>query len=387
MTLASRTENISPFYVVQVLKQVAQLEASGMDVIRLFVGEPDFETPSAIMAKAKYDLMHEPQGYTSSTGIPELKKKIAERYHRWHGLTLSPDRVIVAPGGSAALQVAFLANLNPGDEVLLPEPGYPCNANLLEMVNAKGVSVYLDPNHKMALNLEALEAAITEKTKALLIASPSNPLGSVMSIQQWQDVTKLCEKHSITVFADEIYHGLTFEGIAPTALEVNDSAWVLQSFSKFYGMTGWRLGWLVVPEYAIDACERIAQNLYLSSPSLAQQAALAGFEPEVEAKCFERRDELKARRDYLVEALSNIGLAVMANPDGAFYLYVDISEYSNDALVFCRDLLDQHGVALTPGLDFGGPCPDTSVRIAYTVGVERLKEAVTRIQLFLEALK
>jgi aspartate/methionine/tyrosine aminotransferase len=386
MTLASRTENISPFYVVQVLKQVAQLEATGVDVIRLFVGEPDFETPDAIMSKAKHDLMHEPQGYTSSTGIPELKKKIAERYHRWHGLDIPPERIIVAPGGSAALQVAFLATLNPSDEVLLPEPGYPCNANLLEMVNAKGVPVHLDPDHKMALKIDALEAAITDKTKGLLIASPSNPLGSVMSIEQWQQVTNLCKKHNITLFADEIYHGLTFEGTAPTALEVNDHAWVLQSFSKFYGMTGWRLGWLVVPEFAVDACERIAQNLYLSSPSLAQQAALAGFEPEVEAKCFERRDELKSRRDFLVDALPNIGLTVMANPDGAFYLYVDISKYSQDALVFCRDLLDQQGVALTPGLDFGGPCPETSVRIAYTVGVERLKEAVTRIQLFVEGL-
>jgi aspartate/methionine/tyrosine aminotransferase len=205
-----------------------------------------------------------------------------------------------------------------------------------------------------------------------------------MSLKQWQEITELCQKYEITLFSDEIYHGLTFEGLAPSALEANDNAWVLQSFSKFYGMTGWRLGWVVAPQFAVDACERIAQNLYLSSPALAQQAALAGFEPEVESRCFERRDELKARRDYLVQVLPNLGLPVMANPDGAFYLYVDISKYSQDALVFCRDLLDEQGVALTPGLDFGGPCSDTSVRIAYTVGVDRLREAIARLTVFLK---
>lgn len=387
MSLATRTELISPFYVVQVLKQVDQLEKAGRDIIRLFVGEPDFETPEAIMAQAQHSIKNEPQGYTSSTGIPELRKKIAERYERWHGIDLDPNRVIVTPGGSAALHVAFLATLNAGDELLLPEPGYPCNANLLSMVNATGIPVHLDPKHQMALSIGALQAAVTEKTGGVLIASPSNPLGSVQSKAQWQDISDFCSKNELQLFADEIYHGLTFDGLAPSALEVNDQAWVIQSFSKFYGMTGWRLGWLVCPEYAIDACERIAQNLYLSSTAISQQAALAGFQPEVEAACFERRDELKARRDYLLEALPTLGLDVMASPDGAFYLYVDISRYSDDALSFCSELLEQAGVAITPGIDFGGPCPDTSVRFAYTVGVERLKEAVSRLQTFLENYK
>jgi aspartate/methionine/tyrosine aminotransferase len=385
MALADRTEQISPFYVVQVLKHVDALEQQGRDVIRLFVGEPDFETPAEIIEKAQADLVSEPQGYTSSTGIQELKEKIVQRYKRWHGLDISPERIIVTPGGSTALQVAFLATLNAGDDVLLPEPGYPCNANLLEMVNARGVAVHLDPNNKMMLNLDTLSQAVTEKSNGLLIASPSNPLGSVMTVEQWSDVAQLCKKNDMNLFADEIYHGLTFDGLAPTALQATDDVWVIQSFSKFYGMTGWRLGWLVVPEYAINACERIAQNLYLSSPSLAQQAALAGFEPDVEAACFERRDELRARRDYLVAALPELGFDVMANPDGAFYLYVDISKHSNDALTFCTELLEQEGVAITPGLDFGGPCPDTSVRIAYTESVERLKEAMARLKRFVES--
>lgn len=385
--LASRTDQISPFYVVQVLKQANTMAESGRDVIRLFIGEPDFDAPAEIEAAAKHSLEHHTQGYTSSTGIAELKNQIAERYRRWHGVDLDPQRVIVTPGGSAALHVAFLATLNPDDEVLLPEPGYPCNANILHMVDARGVAVNLDPEHGMALSISALEAAVTEKTKAVLIASPSNPLGSVMSSEDWQNVVDFCQKHDLHLIADEIYQGLTFDGLAPTLLETTQEGWVIQSFSKFYGMTGWRLGWLVAPENAINACERIAQNLYLSAPALSQQAALAGFEPAVEKLCFDRVEELKHRRDYLMKALPELGLPVMANPDGAFYLYVDISKYSEDALTFCHDLLQQTGVAITPGIDFGGPCPDTSVRLAYTVGVERLEQAVSRLQAFLESYK
>lgn len=383
MKLADRTAEISPFYVIQVLKQVDQLERSGRDVIRLFVGEPDFSAPEAIIERAQQALVDERQGYLSSTGLQPLKERIADRYLRWHGLHVKPERIIVTPGGSTALQLAFLATLNAGDEVLLPEPGYPCNANLLSMVNARGVPVQLDPEQGMSLDPDALSAAVNERTRGLLIASPSNPLGSVMSMADWQSVSGLCRQQDLHLFADEIYHGLTFDGLAPSALQTDPEAWVIQSFSKFYGMTGWRLGWLVCPEAAVQACERIAQNLYLSSTAVSQYAALAAFEPDVEAECFARRDELKRRRDYLLTALPEIGLDVMASPDGAFYLYVDVSPYSSDALSFCSDLLQETGVALTPGIDFGGPCPDTSVRLAYTVSIERLREAVDRMSTFI----
>lgn len=387
MSLAERTSQITPFYVIQVLKQVDSMERAGHDVIRLFVGEPDFSAPRAILEQAKHALDHQPQGYLSSTGLPELKTRIADRYRRWHGVDVAPERIIVTPGGSTALQLAFLATLNPGDELLLPEPGYPCNANLLAMVNAHPIRVNLDPEHQMALDITALQKALTPNTRGLLIASPSNPLGSVQSLSEWQALSDFCAGQGLHLFADEIYHGLTFEGLAPTALEANPDAWVIQSFSKFYGMTGWRLGWLVCPDAAVDACERIAQNLYLSSTAISQYAALAAFEPDVEAECFARRDELKARRDYLMEALPQIGLNVLASPDGAFYLYVDVSPFSRDALGFCEQCLTQTGVALTPGIDFGGPCPQTSVRLAYTVPVPRLKEAVGRLAVFLQSVQ
>jgi len=386
MMLADRCQRIASFYVLEVMAQVEALEQSGVDVIRAFIGEPDFPTPAPIVAEAVRALQAHKLGYTASTGLPALKQAIAERYQRWHGLSLNPQRIIVTPGGSAALHMAFLATLNPGDEVLLPEPGYPCNGNILQMVDATGVAVHMDPEQDMRLSLSALAAALTPRTKALLIASPNNPLGSVLTPAQWQVLVDFCRTHQLQLLADEIYHGLTFSDQACSALEIEPDAWVIQSFSKFYGMTGWRLGWLVVPEYAIDACARIAQNLYLSAPTVAQIAALAGFSPEVEASCFARRDELRARRDYLLQALPKLGFRVWGQPEGAFYLYLDVARYSANAEDFCRDLLLQAGIALTPGVDFGGPCPSTSVRFAYTSDLARLREAIRRLTHYCQGL-
>lgn len=384
MHLATRTELVEPFYVFKVLNQVLELENAGKDIIRLFVGEPDFGTPMAITQRAQLALAKELQGYTPTAGILPLREKIAERYKRWHGLDISPERIIVTPGGSIALQLALLATVNSGEEVLLPEPNYPCYANLMPMLNAIGRSVFLDQQNGLSLNLNDINNAINETTKAILLSSPSNPLGSVMSLNDWQGISELCAANNMHVIADEIYHGLTFEGPAPCVLETNNDAWVVQSFSKFYGMTGWRLGWLVVPDYAIDACNRLGQNLYLSSSAVAQQAALACFDDNVEQECFARVDEFKARRDYLVEQLPALNLPIVAHPDGAFYLYVDISHYSNNALEFCTDILNETGVAMTPGIDFGGPSPSTSVRISYTVSVERLQQAVVRLSAYLK---
>ncbi|MBU2863614.1 aminotransferase class I/II-fold pyridoxal phosphate-dependent enzyme [Reinekea forsetii] len=383
MQLAKRCQHISPFQVIQVLKQVVALESQGKDVIRLFVGEPDFSASPAILKAASESLKNDAQGYISSTGLAPLKQKIAQRYLRWHGLTIDPARIIVTPGGSAALQLAFLALIDSGDEVLLPEPGYPCNSNLLHMVDATSEAVYMDESNNMALTQQALQSAVSEKSKALLVASPSNPLGSVQTLEQWQALSSFCQNNGLALIADEIYHGLSFDGLAPTALEADNNAWVVQSFSKFYGMTGWRLGWLVVPENAIDACERIAQNLYLSASSVAQYAALRCFDEDVERESFEKRDELRVRRDYLTQALPDIGLNILANPDGAFYLYLDVSPYTQNSLQWCEQVLNETGVALAPGADFGGPSPNTTARLAYTVGVDRLTEAVARLKGFL----
>lgn len=379
MHLADRTQRIQPFYVMKILERAQTLAAEGRSVIGLYVGEPDFGTPQAIVAAGQAALAAGHTGYTPAAGLPELRRAIAERYRRWHGIELAPERILVTPGGSSALLLAFAASIDAGREVLLPEPGYPCNRNFLEVIGARPVSVPL-ADAGLRLSLPNLEAALTDASQGLLLASPCNPTGQVLRRDEWQQAADFARRNQLTLFADEIYHGLSFtEELPPTALNVTDDVWVTQSFSKFYGMTGWRLGWLVVPPGAQDAAERLAQNLYLSAPSMAQHAALAAFQPEVEAECFARRDELRARRDYLAPRLEALGLPLLAQPDGAFYLYADMSAYGDDALDWCNRLLEETGLAITPGIDFGGATERTAVRVAYTAEVGVLEEAVERL--------
>jgi len=381
--LADRTRHIAPFHVMGVLARARAMEAEGRTVISLFVGEPDFGTPDAIVRAGQQALADGHTGYTAATGIPALRRAIADRYQRWHGIRLDPQRIVVTPGGSSALLLAFAATIDPGKTVLLPEPGYPCNRHFLRVVNGRGVSVPLSADG-LRLDIDALEAAVDEHSTGLLLASPCNPTGQVMSHEDWSAASNFARNHDLSLFADEIYHGLTFtETLPPTALEVNDQAWVTQSFSKFYGMTGWRLGWLVVPDGGVDAAERLAQNLFLSAPAMAQQAALTAFSPDVEAECFARSAQLKARRDMLAPAIESLGLPLLARPDGAFYLYVDVSSVCDDAMHWCQQLLEETGVAIAPGLDFGGATEHSAVRIAYTADIPRLKEAIQRMGDFL----
>ena len=385
MKLAHRTDHIAPFHVMAILAKAKSMAAAGRSVIGLYVGEPDFGTPQAIVEAGKAALSDGHTGYTAATGLAELREAIADRYDRWHGLRLDPQRILVTPGGSSALLLAFAATIDAGQTVLLPEPGYPCNRNFLEVLNARGVSVPLkEPG--LQLSLSELERARTEDTRGVLLASPCNPTGQVLSSQDWDAAAQFCQAHEMVLFADEIYHGLTFtETLPPTALQSWDQAWVTQSFSKFYGMTGWRLGWLVVPDGAQSVVERLAQNLFLSAPSMAQVAALAAFRPEVEAECFARRDRLRERRDALAAGLAAIGMPLLAEPDGAFYLFADVSSLTDDAALWCERLLEDTGVAVTPGLDFGGATTHRAVRFAYTADVPVLEEAIDRIGQFIKA--
>lgn len=384
MLLAHRTDHIAPFHVMAILAKAKTMAAAGRSVISLYVGEPDFGTPAAIVEAGRAALSDGHTGYTAATGIVELREAIADRYFRWHGLTLEPQRILVTPGGSSALLLAFAATIDAGQSVLLPEPGYPCNRNFLEVLNAKGVSVPLqEPG--LRLSMAELERARTDQSRGVLLASPCNPTGQVLSSQDWDAAAQFCQQHEMALFADEIYHGLTFtEALPPTALQSWDQAWVTQSFSKFYGMTGWRLGWLVVPAGAQDVVERLAQNLFLSAPSMAQVAALAAFRPEVEAECFERRDRLRERRDALGAGLASLGIPLLAEPDGAFYLFADVSALTDDAALWCEQLLETTGVAVTPGLDFGGATTRRAVRFAYTADVPVLQDAVERIGQFIK---
>lgn len=383
MFLAERSHRIQPFHVMEILARAKTLAAQGRSIIGLYVGEPDFGTPDAIVQAGRDALSEGHTGYTAATGLPALREAIADRYRRWHGIDVSEDRIVVTPGGSTALLLAFAATVDPGHEVLLPEPGYPCNRNFLEVVNGVPVSVPL-ANQGLRLSMSALVEALTGQTRGLLLASPCNPTGQVLTEDEWRQAAQFCRRHRLNLFADEIYHGLTFgDALPPTALSVTDDVWVTQSFSKFYGMTGWRLGWLVVPEGAQTVIGRLAQNLYLSAPAMAQVAALKAFDPIVEAECFARRDVLQQRRDFLAPRLEQLGLSLLARPDGAFYLYADVSRICDDAAYWCHRLLEETGVAVTPGIDFGGETQNSAVRIAYTADVADLAEAVERMADFL----
>jgi aspartate/methionine/tyrosine aminotransferase len=293
----------------------------------------------------------------------------------------------VTPGASGALLLAAGALLNPGDDLLLADPGYPCNRHFARFVNANPVSIPVGPDTSFQLTAERVERYWTDATRAVLIASPSNPTGTLASNEQIGLIAGMCEARGATLIVDEIYHGLVYEGTAQTALAFSDRIWVVNSFSKYFHMTGWRLGWLVVPQDATEAVDRLAQNLFLAAPTPAQYAALAAFQPETIDILELRRNEMKARRDFLVPALQELGFGLPVMPQGAFYLYADVSRFTDDSFSFANRLLDDAGVAITPGLDFGDFESKRYVRFAYTRPLPVLQEAVERISRFFKAHK
>jgi aspartate/methionine/tyrosine aminotransferase len=389
MRLANRLEGIAPFHVMAILARARELEAQGRDIIHLEIGEPDFPTPEPILRAAMTALQGGDVHYTPALGLPELRKAIAGFYQTRYGVTVSPSRVAVTPGASGALLLAAGALLNPGDAILMADPGYPCNRHIARFVNASPVSIPVGPDTAFQLTARLVERHWTDATRAVLLASPSNPTGTLVQDGEMSAIAELCASRSATLIVDEIYHGLVYEGSPQTALAYSGKVWVVNSFSKYFHMTGWRLGWLVAHDAAMEAIERLAQNLYLAAPTPAQHAALAAFSPETMEILDARRLELKARRDYLAPALQALGFGLPVLPQGAFYLYADISQLARagiqDSFVFSARLLEEAGVAITPGIDFGNHQPGRFVRFAYTTSHDRLEQAIGRIGAFLRA--
>lgn len=377
--VSGRAQAIAPFEVMEVLRRAGELEAAGHDVIHLEVGEPDFPTPEPIVAAATRALGGEAMRYTPALGIHPLRAQIAQHYAERFGVVVDPERVIVTSGSSAALLMALGTVLDAGDEVLIGDPGYPCNRHFATFVDAVPRLVPTDAADGYQVNADLLAAHWTPATRAVITASPSNPTGTSISPHQLTQVAKLCTDRNATLIADEIYQGLTYGHAPTTALAVTDQAYVVNSFSKYFQMTGWRLGWLVVPAGATREIEKLAQNLYICAPTPSQYAALAAFTPQTIAILEERRLELQNRRDALLQALPEIGFQVRVVPDGAFYIYCDVSDITDDSFAFAADLLERAHVALTPGRDFGTAAPERHLRIAYTQPVPRLLEAVQRI--------
>lgn len=378
---ARRVSTLTSFKVVDFLQAAIKMQADGRDIIRLETGEPGFATPEPIRQAAREALSADHTRYTPSFGIEPLRQAIADFSARRYGIELSPERVIVTTGSSAALGMLCDLLLNPGDAMLLADPGYPCNANFVRRADALPLRVPVIAAQDYRLTAAAIDNHWQPNVAGVLVASPDNPTGQVL------DKATLTELHGVvsarggSLIVDEIYHGLIYRDDAVvSALNISNDIYVINSFSKFFGMTGWRLGWMVAPEFALEPLQRMAQNFYISPPTIAQLAAIAAFEPECLAAFEARRLELRRRRDFLVPALRQLGFEIPCMPAGAFYIYAGINNFSNDSEQFCWEMLRQAGVAMTPGTDFGDYRARDHIRFAYTQPIERLQEAVHRLQ-------
>ena len=378
---AHRLVAIPPFYVMDILARARALERQGRSVIHMEIGEPDFPTPARIVEAGVAALRAGRTHYTQAIGLPELREAIACSYAP-HARP-DPQRVIVTPGASGGLALSFAALLDPGDQVLLADPGYPCNRHLVRLFEGEAVSIPVDASTGYQLTADRIRQYWSSCTVAVLLASPSNPTGTLVPDEELQRIVRTVTELGGVLIIDEIYQGLTYGVTARSALGYSSDVFVVNSFSKYYGMTGWRLGWLVAPSAYVPAIDRLAQNVFLAPSTVAQYAALAAFDPPVLAELQERRREFAERRDYLLPALRALGFGIPVAPQGAFYLYADCSRFTHDSRAFAEALLEQQGVAITPGLDFGEHRARQHVRFSYANTLESLREGVRRIETFL----
>ena len=381
--------HIAPFEVMEIQTAARELERQGKDVIHMEIGEPDFTTPRPIVDAAIAALNDKPMFYTSALGIQPLREAIAAFYASKYGVTVSPERIIVTAGSSAALLLAFGVLLNPGDEVLMADPGYPCNRHFVRAMEGVPKTIPVGPEHAYQLAAGDIATHWNDRSVAALVASPSNPTGTLIAPDELKRIHAEVSARGGTLIVDEIYQGLTY-GVAPsTVLSLNENAgkdvFVVNSFSKYFQMTGWRLGWLVVPPAYVREVEKLAQNLFISASTPAQHAALAAFRPDTLAILEQRRAEFHARRDFLIPALTELGFKIPVVPQGAFYIYADSSQLDTDSFEFARRILNEAHVALTPGKDFGVAAPERHIRIAYTQTVARLNEALERMRRVIHA--
>jgi len=388
---ARRLDRIAPFRVVELLERAKALEAAGHRVVHLEVGEPDFPTAPSIVAAGHRALDAGATKYTQALGIPELRARIARHYRDWAGVEVDPGRVVVTAGASAGLLLLAALLLDADDELLLTDPGYPCNEVFAWLVNGVPVSVPVLPEEGFRLTAARARQAWSDATRGILAASPANPTGAVLDADGLAELAELAHGRGGFLVLDEIYQGLTYPGagdLAPgyrTALEVHDGIYALNSFSKYFGMTGWRLGWMVVPDAAVEPVSRLAQNLFISPPSLAQHAALAAFEDDAMAVHEARRARFEQRMVRLCDGLEALGFHIPVRPSGAFYVYVDIGHTGLDAVDFCWRLLEERFVAVTPGIDFGARDAERYVRFAFTTGEDDIALGLERLSAALDA--
>jgi aspartate/methionine/tyrosine aminotransferase len=376
--LGSARSAIDSFMVMDVMRAAAAQEAAGRSIIHMEVGQPATAAPRAARAAAMHALEHDTLGYTMALGAEPLRQRIAQLYKDWYGVTVAPERVVVTTGSSAAFVLAFLALFDVGDAVALPSPGYPCYRHILSALGQRSVIIETGPDSGWMPTAKDVSRAADDDAKGLLVASPANPTGTMLTPERLAALAAACAERGVQFISDEIYHGLTYGCRADTALRHSDEAIVVNSFSKYFSMTGWRIGWMVVPQRLVRVVERLAQNLYISAPAIAQVAALGALDDYAELEANKR--VYAENRALLMEELPKAGFNSFAPPDGAFYLYCDVSEMTNDALAFTKAMLEEAGVAATPGIDFDAKRGNSYVRFCYAGSTPDMAEAARRLK-------
>lgn len=380
----SQRSDVEPFRAMDVVARASELSAAGEDVVMLCVGQPSAQAPFAAREAARERIANGPIGYTSSGGIEALRRRISQHYRERYGVDLEPARVVVTTGSSAGFMLAFLALFENGERVAIPSPGYPAYRNILKALSLQALEIETTASDRWVVTADALEKAHGNRPiSGILIANPNNPNGTMMKPDAFEQLWKRAEDLGIAFISDEIYHGLTYDMPEKSALEFTDDAIVINSFSKYFCMTGWRIGWMVVPEGLIETITRLHQNLFISAPEVSQVAALHAFDGLEELE--EVRNGYLQNRDFLLDALPRLGLRDIQPVDGAFYAYANVSAFTNDSEAFCKDVLESVKTALTPGTDFDTSRGRQWVRFSFASSNEAVREGIERLSRYLDS--
>ena len=374
----SKRSKVDPFIVMDVMELARKAEATGKHIIHMEIGQPGTPAPNIAKDYLKNELYINNLGYTVTLGLPELRKKISKLYGDWYNLDLSPERIVITSGSSGAFILSFTSLFDSGERVGIGSPGYPSYRQILKSLDLVPVDIQTEIQNNFQPTPEDIKK---NNLKGLLVASPANPTGSMLDKKSLKNLINSSKENNVSFISDEIYHGIEYEKKAITALEITDDCYVINSFSKYFSMTGWRIGWMVVPENHVRKIERLAQNLFICPPHASQVTALSALDAKVELE--ENIKVYKKNREILMEELPKIGFKKFSSPDGAFYIYVDVSEFTNDSLKFTKEILDRAGVAITPGLDFDQKRGNKTIRFSYAGGTNDIIEGVKRLKKFM----
>ncbi|MQG24732.1 MAG: aminotransferase class I/II-fold pyridoxal phosphate-dependent enzyme [SAR202 cluster bacterium] len=376
----SKRGNVDPFIVMDVMEAAREAEESGRRIIHMEVGQPGTPAPKQATNSVVESMTNNNLGYTVALGLPELRKRISQLYGEWYNVDINPKRIAITPGSSSAFVASFTSLFDSGDRVGIAAPGYPSYKQILKALDLVPVTIQTIIENRFQPLPQNLP---NNDLSGFLIASPANPTGSMLDYKSLSDLIHISQENNISFISDEIYHGIEYEKKAVTALEITDDCYVINSFSKYFSMTGWRIGWIIVPENHIRQIESIVQNMFICAPHVSQVAAIAAMDAKDELEY--NMSVYRENRSLMIEGLAKAGFTEIAPPDGAFYIYADISKFSNNSFKFARDILDEAGIAITPGFDFDAERGNETIRFSYAGTTDDMKEGLSRLYKFMKS--